>query len=281
MLRTSLKTGVGLRPLHYSFIESVLSGERKTEIQWFEAISENYMDTEGRPIAVLEAVRSQFPIALHGVGMSLGTDSDLNLQYLEKLRKLAQRIDPFIVSDHLCWTGTAERPTHDLLPIPYSQEAVDVVSRNIDRAQSFLGREIAIENVSSYLDYHLSEMSEWEFITAVQAKSGCKLLLDVNNVYVNSYNHGFDGKDFISGLPLEHVVQLHLAGHTDMGSYLFDTHSTAVCDSVWELLNFTRDRFRANSLTQELALMIEWDEDIPEWQELESEALKAREVWGQ
>ena len=240
----------------------------------FEALSENYMSTEGRPIDVLELVRRNHPVALHGVGMSIGSVDGSPKNYLATLKELIERIDPFLVSDHLCWTGLQGRPTHDLLPLPYTEEAIRTVVENIDRAQSFLGQKIAIENVSTYMRYKHSEMTEWQFITEIQKRSDCLLLLDVNNVYVNSQNHGFDGRDFIDALPLHAVRQMHLAGHTDTGEFLFDTHSARVCEEVWELLKHTRSK-----MSHSPALLVEWDEDIPDWPTLEAEAVKAREVW--
>lgn len=266
--------GVGLRPPHYSFLESA----EETAVQWFEALSENYMDSQGRPRAILRKVRQRFPIALHGVGLSIGSADGLNQTYMQSLKNLVDETEPFLVSDHLCWTGVEGRPVHDLLPLPYTQESIDVVCNNLDQIQSFLQQPIALENVSSYLRFKHSEMSEWEFIKEIQKRSGCYLLLDVNNVFVNSFNHQFDGKEFIDGIPLSAIRQIHLAGHSRFDDFLFDTHTGTVCDEVWELLRYTKTQMKKESSASP-ALLVEWDTDIPEWEVLEKEAIKAKNVW--
>lgn len=205
--------------------------------------------------------------------MSVGSVEGVEPGYLKNLKTLVDRIDPFIVSDHLCWSNTRPSHLHDLLPLPFTQEAVATVTINLEQVQSALGRTIAIENVSSYLTYKSSEMTEWEFLTQVAAKSGCKILLDVNNIYVSAKNHGFDPVTYLDGIDPKLVAQMHLAGFTDMGEYLFDTHSKPVAPDVWNLFRHAVRRFNNTPY------MIEWDEDIPEFPILESEAMKASEIW--
>ena len=269
--------GVGLRSPHYSFLEqepNLASLSQEKNIHWFEALSENYMQTEGRPLEVLLKVRKYFPMALHGVGLSIGSHTGLSQNYLQKLKGLAERTDPFLISDHLCWTGLQGQPTHDLLPLPYTEEAIQLVCSHLNQVQDFLGQPIALENVSSYLRFKTSEMSEWEFIAEIQKRSGCHLLLDLNNVYVNSQNHHFDPKDFIDHIPLSAVKQMHLAGHTKYEEFLFDTHSDHVCQEVWELLKYTK-----NKMQNTPAILVEWDDNIPNWDILVEEALQAKKIW--
>jgi len=266
------KVGVGLRPTHYPHL---LSSPR-TRVDWFEAISENYMDSEGRPIAVLERIRADYPVGLHGVSLSIGSryseTEPVNRHYLKRLKALVDRVEPFIVSDHLCWTGTDGRSVHDLLPVPFTDEALHWIVAQVERVQSALGRTIALENVSSYLTYRESSYTEWEFLVEVARRSGCWLLFDVNNVYVSARNHGFDPYTYIDAIPAELVAQFHLAGHTDLGTHLFDTHSRPVCEQVWDL--FARAVVRMPAVP----VLIEWDEDIPAFDHLEAEAVKARAV---
>jgi len=262
--------GVGLRPTHY---QEILK-RSDLKVDWFEAISENYMDSEGRPIKVLSQVRERFSVALHGVSYSVGTaqdtDSDRRRNYLKRLKKLVDRIDPFIVSDHLCWTGLPGENLHDLLPLPYTEESLIQVVENVQLAQDFLDRQFVLENPSTYFQYSESAISEPDFFREIVKRTGCGLLLDVNNVYVNSVNHRFDPKDYINSFPLESVVQIHLAGHTDTGEFLFDTHSRPVIDAVWDLYVYTL------KIKSDIPVLIEWDEDIPEFSVLEKEAEKAR-----
>ncbi|MCE9600541.1 MAG: DUF692 domain-containing protein [Spirochaetia bacterium] len=259
--------GAGLRREHYPFLES---GESHT-IEWFEAISENYMDSAGRPRRILEHVRRDFPVALHGVSLSIGRADGVNKDYLKRLRALIDATEPFIVSDHLCWTGLNTN-LHDLLPLPFNQEALDVVSRNIAVTQEILGRSIALENVSTYLTFKSSTMSEWEFLVAATHGSGARILLDVNNVYVNAINHGFDPRTFIHSIPAELVAQIHVAGHSDLGTHLFDTHSTPIANPVLDLLTRALKRFPGTPV------LLEWDENIPEFRVLEAEVQKARKA---
>lgn len=266
----NLQIGVGLRPTHYPFLEN----DPELKVDFFEALSENYMESEGRPLDMLLKIRANRPVALHGVGMNLGGYAEPDPAYLRKLKLLIEKTEPFLVSDHLCWTGTPGLPVHDLLPLPYTRESAETVSRNIHIAQDFLGRALMIENVSSYIRYRHSEMSEWEFIAEIQKRTGCHLLLDLNNVYVSAQNHGYRPETFIAGIPLSSVRQIHLAGHSDTGEFLFDTHSAPVCGDVWGLVKHTSERMDAAP-----AVLVEWDENIPDWPELEAEALKIKSFW--
>src|SRR3990167_4547356 len=215
------------------------------------------MDSGGRPLRVLEAVRRRYPVALHGVSLSIGSADPLDPAYLERLKALADRIDPAIVSDHLCWTGVEGGQLHDLLPLPFTEEAIRHVAGRVERVQESLGRRILLENVSAYVTYRHSTMPEWEFLAAVAERSGCGILLDLNNVYVNAYNHQFDPFEYLRRIPGGLVGQFHLAGHTDMGGYLFDTHSRPVIDQVWALYREALTRWGP------VTTLIEWDEDIP------------------
>ncbi len=272
--------GVGLRPVHYPYLQE---GPR-TGVGWFEVISENFMNTEGRPLEVLRRMRRDFPIGLHGVSLSIGYEPDPTdaaacerfaeerTLYLDRLRGLIDRIDPWIVTDHLCWTGVPGGNVHDLLPLPYTEHSLDWIARQLDIVQNALGRTIALENPSSYLTFRSSEMSEQEFLVELTRRSGAQILLDVNNVYVSATNHGFDPVAYLDAIPSESVAQIHLAGHTDMGTHLFDTHAGPVCDTVWELFDRTVARL------PEVPVLIEWDADIPEFSVLESEAAKAAAI---
>lgn len=265
-----LGCGVGLRAEHY---DDILRDWPRMD--WFEAISENFMDSGGRPLQILEAVRQRYPVALHGVSLSIGSTDPLDPRYLERLKALADRIEPVIVSDHLCWTGVAQENLHDLLPLPFTEEAIRHVAGRVERVQEVLGRRILLENVSTYVTFRHSTMPEWEFLTAVAERSGCGILLDLNNVYVNAYNHQFDPAEYLRGIPGELVGQFHLAGHTDMGEYLFDTHSTPVIDAVWELYREALTRWGP------VTTLIEWDEDIPPLPRLAEEAQTARAIYVQ
>lgn len=272
--------GVGLRPVHYPH----LTGKPRTTVAWFEAISENYMDTGGRPVSVLETVRADHPVALHGVSLSIGykppagdlaaadAHAALRARYLSKLRALAERIEPFLVSDHLCWTGVPGGNVHDLLPTPFTDEALGWIVSQVSHVQDALGRRLVLENVSSYLTWAASSMREEEFLVEVARRSGCGILLDVNNVYVSARNHGFDALAYLDAIPADLVAQIHLAGHTDMGTHLFDTHSAPVCDDVWKLFAHVVARMPG------VPVLIEWDEDIPEFDRLEEEAAAADRI---
>ncbi len=263
-----LGCGVGLRTEHYEHITT-----QWPRMDWFEAISENFMDSGGRPLAILESVRQRYPVALHGVSLSIGSTDPLNEDYLKRLKVLADRIEPAIVSDHLCWTGVENENLHDLLPLPFTEEAIRHIAGRVTQVQDFLKRRILLENVSTYVTSKHSAMQEWEFITAIAQRSGCGILLDLNNVYVNAYNHQFDAHTYIRNIPGELVGQFHLAGHTDMGDYLFDTHSKPVIEEVWSLYR------EALSLWGPVTTLIEWDEDIPVFERLSEEADHARAIF--
>jgi len=240
-------------------------------VDFVEVISENFMVDGGKPLTVLEQVRAKLPVILHGVSMSIGSAHGLDRHYLQRLRALAQRIEPLWVSDHLCWTRTSAHNSHDLLPMPYTTEALDVVCANIDLAQETLGRAMLFENPSSYMTFPEDEMSEWEFIAEMVKRTGCYLLLDVNNIYVSACNHDFDAAEYIAALPLDCVRQIHLAGHTP-GEIIIDTHDRDVCDAVWDLYRAVRPQLGS------VATMIERDDKIPPLPELLDELDLAREA---
>ena len=262
-----LGCGVGLRTKHYAHVL-----ERWPPMDWFEAISENFMVRGGKPLAVLDRVRERYPVVLHGVSLSIGTTDPLNLDYLRELKRLAARVEPAWISDHLCWTGVGGRNAHDLLPLPYTAEAIAHVAERVARVQDFLGRPILLENVSSYVAYTASEMPEWEFLSEVVRRADGYVLLDVNNVYVSAFNHGFDAREYLAGIPADRVVQFHLAGHTDRGTHLLDTHDHDVPDPVWDLYADAVRRFGP------LSTLIERDDRIPEFAELAAEAARARAI---
>ncbi|MCC7194673.1 MAG: DUF692 domain-containing protein [Gemmatimonadaceae bacterium] len=259
--------GVGLRTKHFPH---VLDGTAR--VDWFEAISENFMIRGGRPLAVLERARALAPLVLHGVSLSLGSTDPLDDAYLHELRALADRFEPAWVSDHLCWGSVGGHYAHDLLPLPFTEEALAHVVERIRRVQDRLGRRILVENVSSYLTFTHSVMPEWEFLAAVAAGADCGILLDVNNVYVSSVNHGFDAGAYVQAIPTDRVGQIHLAGHSDKGSHLLDTPDGPVVAAVWDLYRSAVARFGA------VSTLIEWDDQIPEWDVLITEAKCARAV---
>ena len=264
-----LGIGVGLRIDHYGeiFDQGLGAG-----VDWFEIISENFMVGGGLPLHNLGRALDRFRLVQHGVSLSIGSTDPLDWDYLRRLKALAQRTGTPWVSDHLCWGGAGGVHLHDLLPLPYTEEAVRWVAGRARAVQDFLGVRLALENVSSYMSYTSSEMTEWEFVTAVADEADCGILLDVNNVYVSSYNHGFDPALFVDGVPHERVVQVHLAGHTNHGKYILDTHSDHVIDPVWELYRQALRRIGP------VSTLIEWDDDIPPFAELEAEAAKARVI---
>ena len=260
---------MGLRPAHYSYLET----SPTSVVKWFEAISENYMYSSGRPREMLHKIRKDYPVALHGVSMSIASAEKPDLKYLKTLKALIDEVEPFIVSDHLCWTGTSTFNIHDLLPFPFTCESLDIVVRNLDIVQNALQRPMVLENVSSYMTFTESSMSEQDFLVSVLERSGAGLLLDINNVYVSAENHGFNASDFIQALPVERVQQIHLAGFTDMGDFLFDTHSKPVHPGVWRLFSEFIQR------SPETPFMVEWDEDIPSFLDLEKELQQAISIW--
>jgi uncharacterized protein (UPF0276 family) len=257
--------GLGLRPPHY---QEVL--DRDVGVDFFEVISENFMVKGGRPLAVLDAVRARYPIALHGVSMSIGSADGLRPHYLQRLKALADRVQPLWVSDHLCWTGVEGFNSHDLLPLPYSKAAMETVCANIHQAQDALQRPLVIENPSSYVAFARDEMTEWGFLTEMCRRTGCYLLLDVNNIYVSAMNHGFDPLAYIAGVPAERVRQVHLAGHSQGRGRLIDTHDRPVPDAVWALYQVASRRLGP------IAAMIERDDDIPPLDDLLAELDLAR-----
>ncbi len=259
--------GLGLRPKHYAdFIAA------PQPVDWLEIISENYMIQGGKPLAMLDAIRASYPLAMHGVSMSLGSMQELDLDYLARLKAFARRIDPLWISDHLCWTGVHGLNMHDLYPLPYTEEAARHVVARIRQVQDVLGRRLVLENVSSYLAYADSVMSEWEFLSAISEEADCLLLLDVNNVFVSSVNHGFDARAFIEGIPAGRVQQVHLAGHSNMGEYIVDTHDEPVADPVFELYGYACRRLGA------VSTMIERDDNIPPLADLTAELGRVRRV---
>ena len=259
--------GIGLRPKHFPRL-----WDGTARVDWFEAISENCMVAGGRPRAALERARALAPLVLHGVSLSIGSTDPLDAEYLGMLRALIERYEPAWVSDHLCWSGVEGRRAHDLLPLPYTEEALVHVVERIVAVQERLGRQILIENVSSYLTYAHSTLTEWEFLAAMAERADCGLLLDVNNVYVSAANHGFSAEAYLAGLPADRVGQIHLAGHTDMGTYLFDTHDGPVIEAVWDLYREAVRRFGR------VSTLVEWDDRIPELEVVCAEAERARAV---
>lgn len=268
----TLGHGVGLRPQHYpDVVEPLLRGERVAQrgLAWFEVISENFFEPGGNPRRVLRTVREHFPVVMHGVSLSIGSVDPLDFGYLQTLAALASEVEPALISDHLCWGSVNGRYAHDLLPLPYTEEALQhVVARVLD-VQERLRRPIAIENVSSYLQFEHSTMSECEFLAALVARTDCKLLLDVNNVYVSAHNHGFDARVFIAGVPRGSVAQLHLAGHQRRGALLLDTHDGPVCDDVWQLYRYTLQTHG------DVPTCIEWDDELPSFGRLIEESARA------
>ena len=264
----SLGFGVGLRQPHYKLVV-----ETHPKVDWFEVISENFMVEGGRALEVLEAVREHYPIAMHGVSMSLGSTDPLNRNYLRQIGDLARRFEPAWISDHLCWTGVGGRNLHDLLPLPYTEEAICHVVARIRQVQDALGRPILIENVSSYIAFADSTMTEWEFISAIAEEADCGILLDINNIFVSAFNHRFDANHYIDAMPAERVVQYHLAGHSDHGTHLLDTHDHPIRDEVWALYERAARRFG------NVAAIVEWDDNIPEFAVLAESTERARTIF--
>jgi uncharacterized protein len=262
--------GLGLRAPHYQEILETLP-----KVGWFEVHSENYFGAGGQPLYFLEKIRNHYPISLHGVGLSLGSTDALNQLHLKKLKNLIQRIQPGLVSEHLCWGSISGRSLNDLLPLPYTQEALQHIVAHISQTQDFLGRRILIENVSSYLQFKYSSIPEWEFLREVAALSGCGILLDVNNIHVNSINHCFDPLRYIDAIPVDVVEEIHLAGFDTNCSCLIDTHGTPVSAEVWALYEYALASFGAKPS------LIEWDTDIPSFTTLLREATKAELRMGQ
>ena len=268
--RPWLGFGLGLRTEHF---EAVLA--EPPPIDWFEITSENFMVAGGKPRHYLRAIRQRYPLVMHGVSLSIGSVDPLDWDYLRALRQLAREIEPVWVSDHLCWTGVDGVNSHDLLPLPYCEEAINHVVARVQAVQEFLGHEILLENLSSYVEYTDSTMPEWEFVAQIARRSGCRLLLDVNNIVVSARNHGFAPEDYLAGLPGERIWQVHLAGHSDYypdtgGSYAIDTHDQDVPEQVWTLYESAIRRFGP------ISTMIERDDRIPPLADLVAELALAR-----
>jgi uncharacterized protein (UPF0276 family) len=263
----SLGFGLGLRAQHY---RDILDGS--PAVDWFEIISENYMVPGGQPLRMLDAVAERYPVVMHGVSLSIASTSPFDQDYLNSLKALARRVKPRWVSDHLCWTGVHGTNLHDLLPVPYTEEALAHVVSRISQVQDFLGRRLVIENVSSYIEYECSEMSEWEFVAEVARRSDCWLLLDVNNVFVSGINHDFNTAQFLDAIPADRVVQFHLAGHSEGETCLIDTHDQPVSEDVWGLYAKAIERFGP------VSTMIERDDNIPPLADLVAELDRARSV---
>ena len=260
-----LGLGVGLRSVHFPYIL-----EHEPPVDWFEIISENYMDSRGRPRHVLEQIAERYRVVMHGVSLSIGSTDPLDFEYLGKLKALARDVKPLWISDHVCWTGVAGRNTHDLLPIPFSESTLKHVVERIRTVQDFLERPLVLENPSSYITFADSTMDEWQFISRMAEEADCGLLLDVNNVYVSSFNHDLDPETFIRSLPHERIVQFHLAGHSNYQTHLLDTHDDHVIDPVWQLYRL------AHQLTGGVSTLLEWDAKIPPFPVLHEEVLKAK-----
>jgi len=262
-----LGQGVGLRPPHYPRVL-----DEQPAVDWFEVISENFMVAGGNPRRVLRAVCEDYPVALHGVSLSIGSVDPLDERYLDALAALIDEVEPPFVSDHLCWASLGGHTVHDLWPVPYTEEALDHVVARVARVQERLGRRILLENPSSYAGFRHSTISEWEFLTAVAERADCGILLDVNNVYVSACNHGFDPRRYLAAVPLERVGYVHLAGHSDLGTHRLDSHDRPVCEDVWALYGEAVVRLGA------VPTLIEWDDDIPPLERLLAESARAREV---
>jgi uncharacterized protein (UPF0276 family) len=264
-----LGIGLGLRTVHYEAIV-----ETRPAVDWFEIISDNYLRTAGRPLDFLEAIAADYPIVMHGVSLSVGSTDPLDPEYLRDLRALRDRVGARWVSDHLCWTGVAGRNAHDLLPLPYTEEALRHVTERVKRVQDFLGAPLVLENPSTYVEFASASMREWEFLGRLAEDADCALLLDVNNVYVSARNHGFDPLTYLDAIPFDRVVQFHVAGHTDHGTHIIDSHIGPVLDPVWRLLAVAHERAHGASV------LLEWDAEIPSFEVTHAEALRTREFIG-
>lgn len=259
--------GVGFRANHFEYIE-----QNKPDIPWFEVLIDNYMLDAGSSLYYLEKAAEAYPVTFHGVGMSLGSVDELNKDYLSKLKQRIKQFNPVYISDHLCWTSVNGYHSHDLLPMPYTDEAIKMLVKHIQQVQDFLERRILIENVSSYCSFKGSTLQEWEFLKIVAEDADCDILLDINNIHVSAINHNLDAKEYLKHIPVERVKEMHLAGYTDMGTHLLDTHGEAVHEPVWRLYEQALIRFG------DIPTLIEWDNDIPEFYVLEGEAKKAEEI---
>lgn len=259
--------GLGLR---HEYFEEIL--QQQPAVDWFEITTENFLIPGGKPLNYLDKIRSHYPMVMHGVSLSLGSTDPLDYEYLKQLKELAAYINPALISDHLCWTGINGLNMHDLLPLPYTESTINHLSSKIQEVQDYLGRQIAIENVSSYLTYEQSEMPEWDFITAIANKADCYLLLDVNNIFVSAVNHNFSALDYLDALPGKRIAQIHLAGHSSYGDYIIDTHDAPVIQPVWDLYDETIKRFG------QIPTMIERDDNMPSLAELLREMNHAKNI---
>ncbi len=259
--------GLGLRTEHY---DAIL--KQKPAVDWFEILTENYLVPGGKPLYFLDKIRENYPLVMHGVSMSIGSTDPLDWEYLKEVKALADQIQPAWISDHLCWTGIHGKNMHDLLPLPYTEETVKHVANRIRQVQDFLERKILIENVSSYVTYHQSQMTEWEFIKEIIEQADCHILLDVNNIYVSAINHEFNALDYIKAIPSERIYQIHLAGHSNNGDYIVDTHDHEVVDEVWNLYKKTIEYHG------KISTMIERDDNIPPLKTLLKELNYARKL---
>lgn len=259
--------GLGLRRQHY---ETVLS--EAPDLDWFEILTENYLVEGGKPLHYLDRIRERYPVVMHGVSLSIGSTDPLDMAYLHQVKRLAQRIEPHWISDHLCWTGIEGLNMHDLLPMPYTEAALRHIVERVQRVQDFFGRQILLENVSSYFEYAQSDIPEWEFLSAIAAQADCLILLDINNIYVSAFNHGFDTRDYLDAIPVERVRQFHLAGHLNLDTHIIDTHDHPVIEPVWDLYRDALRRFGP------VPAMIERDDDIPPLDELLRELQIARDI---
>jgi uncharacterized protein (UPF0276 family) len=264
-----LGLGVGLRSAHFRYIE-----EHTPEVDWFEVIPENFMDSHGRARAMLDFVADNYPVVVHGVSLSIGSTDPLDLDYVRRVKAIAEEVRAVWVSDHVCWTGVLGINTHDLVAIPFTEESLAHVVERVRVAQDVLERPLVLENPSTYVTYTASTMSEWEFLARMAEDADCGLLIDVNNVYVSSRNHAFDPLEYLRSLPHERIVQMHLAGHTDHGTHIVDSHDRPVADEVWELYA------SAIALTGPVSTLLEWDERLPPFPEVHAEILKARSYIG-
>ncbi len=259
--------GLGLRPCHY---QTIIDSTPK--VDWFEILTEDYFIDGGPELDYLDEINEKYPIAMHGVSMSIGSTDPINTGYLHRLKKLIERVNPIFVSDHLCWTGIDGYNTHELLPIPYTTEALNHTADRIKQIQDYLGRQILIENASTYMEFNESEMPEWEFLAELSENSNCGILFDVNNAFVNGFNHKFDPLQYIKTLPKERVMQIHIAGHQNKGDYILDTHNAPIIDEVWNLFEKSWKTFGP------VSTMIERDDDIPELNILVDELEIARKI---
>lgn len=259
--------GLGLRPEYYQIIES-----EHPAVDWFEIITEDYLIPGGRPLHHLEKIRQDYPMVMHGVALSIGSTDPLNLTYLQQVKKLAEKLDPAWISDHLCFTGVNQITSHDLLPLPYTEEAIDHVVTRVKQVQDFLNRQILLENLSSYLTYTDSHMTEWTFLNEIATRADCKILLDINNIYVSAFNHQFDPIDYLAGIAVDRVQQFHLAGHLNLGDLIVDTHDHAIIPNVWQLYETALKRFGF------VSTMIERDDRFPPFNQLLHELHKAKKI---